>query len=410
MTFMYGDAFSGEALDPRLPVGAGLPVRPSPVLGWLVAIAVLRRALVVAAGTAFVALDSTHSWFPKQWDRTRRADRGRKSPSSAVSTSCIRSRSGTSRPKAFEKQLGDERRRDAAECGPSRARRSSVPLGRIHRRQGRPLRRVRHVGVVGHAWRSTTLRDRGHHRAGDDARRRAPRDARARVDARVCRISTSTSRSCRSGGGTSNSGDSVGAEGACRRRRRADPGRLPASSCRPADQKEYAREDRGGVGNRVDRPRRRRRRRSSNLLSGAPYQFGPSTVRVLLESGGNRRRERRADRPGPVDRECSPRPVMSTLAVPVDAPMPSADGTVVKDGPESFGPFEMFLTLAHADRPGPRPGGRRLGRRRPRSPSEQRVTCYRVAVAPNDRRSRESSSARCRTGPRAGSDLDRRGG
>src|SRR5882724_6272532 len=67
---MYGDAFSGETYAPAYSDDAASagPPRPRGALGRSIAIAVLAALLSATAGTAFVALDSTHSWFPKKWD------------------------------------------------------------------------------------------------------------------------------------------------------------------------------------------------------------------------------------------------------------------------------------------------------------------------------------------------------
>ncbi len=67
---MYGEPFTGDTLAPAYSDDAAStgPPRPRGALGRSLAIAVLAALLSATAGTAFVALDSTNSWFPKKWD------------------------------------------------------------------------------------------------------------------------------------------------------------------------------------------------------------------------------------------------------------------------------------------------------------------------------------------------------
>ncbi|TML18476.1 MAG: hypothetical protein E6G39_03150 [Actinobacteria bacterium] len=118
-----------------------------------------------------------------------------------------------------------------------------------------------------------------------------------------------------------------------------------------------------------------------DLLSSAPYEFGPATIRVLLASGGNAAVD---------DALTGPTPSTGvfvesgdvTPPVAVEQPLLPPDGETA--GPaESFGPFEMFLTLAMRLDPGRAvvaadlvAGGRAVTFR------SRGTTCYRVVVQP----------------------------
>jgi hypothetical protein len=124
-----------------------------------------------------------------------------------------------------------------------------------------------------------------------------------------------------------------------------------------------------------------------DLLSGAPYEFGPSTVRVLLSAGGNSAVD---------DALTGPTPSTGvfvesgdiTPPVAVEQPLLPADG--VASGPaETFGPFETFVTLAMRLDPGRAlaaadvvAGGRAVTFR------SRGATCYRVVVQPAFQHSR----------------------
>jgi hypothetical protein len=110
----------------------------------------------------------------------------------------------------------------------------------------------------------------------------------------------------------------------------------------PADREEYARENRA-VGERVGRET------STvpdilSLLFGAPYEFGPLTVRVLNETDGDTAIN---------DALTGPTPSSALYVqagdvepgIPVDPPLPPDDGVAVGQ-PELFGPFEMYLAMA----------------------------------------------------------------
>jgi hypothetical protein len=151
-----------------------------------------------------------------------------------------------------------------------------------------------------------------------------------------------------------------------------------------ADRAEYQRED-SAEGDRVGDET------SSvpdilQVLDGAPYEFGPDTVRVLAASGGNRA----------VDDALTGEPPSSRVfvatgdvspALEVKVPTAPAGGITLGE-PETFGPFETFLTLGMRVDPvvalsaadivaGGEAVTYRMGTR----------TCYRVVVEPRIGRS-----------------------
>ena len=147
----------------------------------------------------------------------------------------------------------------------------------------------------------------------------------------------------------------------------------------PTEQKEYHREN-DAEGARVGKET------TSvpaivDLLSSAPYEFGPATIRVLLASGGNAAIDEALTGPTPStgvfveSGDVSP-------PVAVEQPLLPPDG--VAAGPaEVFGPFEMFLTLGLRLDPGRAlaaadvvAGGRAVTFR------SRGTTCYRVVVQP----------------------------
>ena len=81
---------------------------------------------------------------------------------------------------------------------------------------------------------------------------------------------------------------------------------------------------------------------------GAPYEFGPSTIRVLLESGGNAAVNDALTGPLPSSGVFTKTGDL-TPAVRVDPPLPPSDGRVL-GMPDVIGPFETFLLLStHID-------------------------------------------------------------
>ncbi|MDQ1383037.1 MAG: hypothetical protein QOG65_416 [Actinomycetota bacterium] len=123
------------------------------------------------------------------------------------------------------------------------------------------------------------------------------------------------------------------------------------------------------------------------VLTSAPYEFGPQTVRVLVAAGGNRA----------VDAALTGAPPSSGVFVSTGDVAPAVDVTVpalpadgVRVGPtEAFGPFETLLTLAMRVDPvvalsaaDAVNGGEAVTYR------SGGATCYRVAVQPRLGRSR----------------------
>jgi len=381
---MYGDAFSGETFAPAYSDDAASagPPRPRGALGRSIAIAVLAALLSATAGTAFVALDSTHSWFPKKWDpqvapiadevaRLRGldfvhpvaiqylapADFEKKLGASDDVTNEVRAR--VEREEGVFRALGFLGGKDdllkgfnTAESSGTLAYYSFVDKDIIVR--GTTLD-VEHRVTIAHEL-THVLQDQHF----DLTKLERTADASETGDSGALRALVE--------------GDAVRIE---------DDYRKQLSK---ADQSEYARElaaesDRVGA-ETASTPK------IVDLLLGAPYQFGPSTIRVLFESGGNDAVNNALTGPVPSTEVFSQAGDVDP-PVPVEAPAPSPDG-VVKDDPESFGPFEMFLTLATridpvralavSDFVG---GGRAI------TFQSNGITCYRVAVAPNDSASRE---------------------
>jgi hypothetical protein len=146
-----------------------------------------------------------------------------------------------------------------------------------------------------------------------------------------------------------------------------------------AEQKEYDKED-AAEGARVGKET------ASvpdivELISGAPYELGPATIRVLLAAGGN----------SSIDAALTgPTPSTSIYIAPGDLTPPNSvddpllpSGAVARGTPESFGPFETFLTLSTRLAPGRAlqaadlvSGGRAAAFR------TGNTTCYRVVLSP----------------------------
>ena len=127
-----------------------------------------------------------------------------------------------------------------------------------------------------------------------------------------------------------------------------------------ADQSEYAREV-AAESDRVD-TETASTPKIVNLLLGAPYQFGPSTIRVLLESGGNDAVNNALT--GPV-----PSTEVFSQAGDVDPPVPvdarPGSGRRRQGRPGVVRAVRDVPHPGHADRPGPGTGSVRLRRRRP---------------------------------------------
>jgi hypothetical protein len=110
----------------------------------------------------------------------------------------------------------------------------------------------------------------------------------------------------------------------------------------PADRREYTREN--------DAELARVRRETTGvphilgMLGGAPYEFGPMTVRVLNATDGDTAINDALTGPTP----SSALYVQAgdvEAGVPVDPPQPPDDGVAVGQ-PEVFGPYEMYLAMS----------------------------------------------------------------
>jgi hypothetical protein len=110
----------------------------------------------------------------------------------------------------------------------------------------------------------------------------------------------------------------------------------------PAQRREYQRED------AAERARVRGETSSVphilGLLYGAPYEFGPATVRVLISSDGETAINDALTGPTPSS-GLYVRAGDVEHGVPVDPPLPPDDGVAV-GRPELFGPYEMYLAMA----------------------------------------------------------------
>jgi hypothetical protein len=146
-----------------------------------------------------------------------------------------------------------------------------------------------------------------------------------------------------------------------------------------AEQKEYDKEN-AAEGKRVGKET------SSvpdivQLISSAPYELGPATIRMLLVAGGNASVDRALTGPTP-STSIYIAPGDLTAPNPVDDPLlPS--GAVAQGSGESFGAFETFVTLATRLAPGRAlraadlvSGGRAVTFR------TGQTTCYRVELSP----------------------------
>ncbi len=328
---MYGHGFVGQVSERRDPLRS-------------VAVAVFVVLLSVAAGAVFVAAVSTRSWFPSRWDarvapiaaevaRLRGLDFEHPVPVRYLP------------PKEFEKLLGDDSNLSATE----------------RERVTRDEAVFRALGFIG--GKVDLLRAYETHQSSGtlayydpDHQEIIVRGTALDVAHRVTVAHELTHvlqdqhfdlRTLQKRAATSETGDASALKALVE----GDAVRIQddyLAQLSAAEQKEYQREN-DAEGARVGKET------ASvpdivDLLSGAPYEFGPSTVRVLLSAGGN-------------------------------AVLP-ADG--VAAGPaESFGPFETFVTLAMRLDPGRAlaaadviAGGRAVTFR------SRGSTCYRVVVQP----------------------------
>lgn len=371
---MYGEAFDDPARETGSP-------RPIGTLSRSIAIAVFAALLSAAAGSTFVALNSTESFFPKKWDpqvapiaaevaKLRGldfehpvaihylADKDFEKQLSATDDSGSDVQAEDDRDNAVFRSLGLVGGKDDLQKAEQTDESSGVlayydPAQKDIIVRGTTLD-VEHRVTIAHEL-THVLQDQHF----DLAKLQKQADVSNTGDSSALRALVE--------------GDAV----------RVQQDYLKQLST--TDQNEYDREDAAEgarVGNEtaavpdlVD------------LLFSAPYEFGPSTIRVLLESGGN-------DAVNDALTGPTPSTEVFTSAgdvdppVPVDAPAPSPDATDVSP-PEAFGPFEMYMTLALRIDPARSLAVANLvGGGQALSFKSNGITCYRVAVAPNDAASR----------------------
>jgi hypothetical protein len=381
---MYGDGFSREALAPAYADDPGTtgPPRPRGSLSRSIAIAVLAALLSATAGTAFVAVDSAHSWFPKKWD-----------PQIAPIAAEVAHLRGLDfvhpvpiqylAPADFEKKLG-------ASDDVSKEVRS-----RVEREEG-VFRALGFLGGKDDLLKGFSTSESSGTLAyysfvdKDIIVRGTTLDVEHRVTVaheltHVLQDQHFDLTKLEKAADASKTGDSSALQALVE----GDAVRIEddyRKQLSPGDQAEYQREV-AAESDRVD-TETASTPKIVNLLLGAPYQFGPSTIRVLLESGGNDAVNDALTGPVPSTEVFSQAGDVDP-PVPVDAPAPAPDA-VVKDDPESFGPFEMFLTLAtRIDPVRALAASDLVGGGRAVTFESNGLTCYRVAVAPNDSLARE---------------------
>jgi hypothetical protein len=120
------------------------------------------------------------------------------------------------------------------------------------------------------------------------------------------------------------------------------------------------------------------------LLFGAPYELGPFTIRMLLADGGNAKVDAALTGPTPTSADF----VQAGLIAPPPPNLPApviVEGEVAVGTPESFGAFELYVTLASRGDAGAALtaadavlGGRAQGLRR------RGTYCYRATLATRD--------------------------
>ncbi len=367
---MYGDAFVGPAVT-----------QPRRDRLRSFGIAALAALLCAAAGSAFVSARSTQSWFPKAWD-----------PRVAPIAAAVSRLRGLAfvhpvaieylAPKDFQKQLGtgsDLSATDRAEV----TREAAVfrALGLLG-------------GKVDLLKAESTSQASGTLAFYDPAReeiivRGATLDVAHRVTVaheltHVLQDQHFNLPKLQKAAASSKTGDSGALKGLVE----GDAVRIQndyVKQLSAADNKEYQRED--------DAESARIGKETASvpdivdLLSAAPYEFGPATIQVLFGAGGNSAVNDALTGPT-LSTEVFTEPGDVTPPVFVADPLPSPDGVKV-GAAESFGPFELFLTLAMRIDPGEAlatadlvAGGRALTFR------SQGETCYRVVLAPTNEPSR----------------------
>ncbi len=376
---MYGDAFAGTLADEGLAdegTATG-PPRPQGSLSRSIAIALLAALLSAAAGSAFVAMDSTSSWFPKKWDaqvapiadevaRLRGLDFVH-----PVSIEYLA-------PAAFEKELG------ASDDVSNEVRAEAEREEGVFRALGFLGGKDDLLKGFSTSESSGTLAFYSFvHK--DIIVRGTTLDVEHRVTiahelTHVLQDQHFDLTKLEKQAADSDTGDSSALQALVEgdATRIEDDYRKQLST---NDQREYERElaaEGARIGKEtVSTPP------FIDLLLGAPYEFGPSTVRVLLESGGNAAVNDALTGPTP-STEVYSEPGDVSPPVPVDPPAPSADG-IVQGDPESFGPFETYLMLALRIDPARAlaasdlvAGGRAI------TFVSNGLTCYRASLATDD--------------------------
>ena len=121
-----------------------------------------------------------------------------------------------------------------------------------------------------------------------------------------------------------------------------------------------------------------------DLLFGAPYEFGPQTIRMLVAAGGNRAVDAALTGPTPTSADF----VQAGLIAPPPPNLPApiiARGEKTEGSGEAFGAFELYVMLATRDDPAAAlsaadaiVGGRAQGLRR------NGTYCYRATLATRD--------------------------
>jgi hypothetical protein len=361
-TGMYGYAFADSARNRR-------------DRARVVGIAVFAALIAVAVGAAFVTTSSARSWFPSKWD-------ARVAP---IAAEVARLRGlAFEHPvqirylaaKDFEKQLGDQGRQTAAE----REQISSEEA--VLRALGLIGGNVNLGAAVDTSQKSATLA------FYDPASKEIfVRGTTLDVEHRVTIAHELTHvlqdqhfdlQKLQKRAADSKTGDAS----ALRALYEGDAVRIQQdylAHLSKADQQEYDKED-AAEGTRVGKET------ASvpdivQVISSAPYELGPATIRVLLAAGGN----------ASVDGALTgPTPSTSIYIAPGDLTPPNSvadpllpSGAVARGTPEPFGPFETFLTLATRLDPARAlqaadlvSGGRAVTFR------TGNTTCYRVAVSP----------------------------
>jgi hypothetical protein len=357
------------------------PARERRAPSRLVGVSIFAAAIAVAGGAVFVSVSSAGSWFPRRWD-------ARVEP---IAAEVARLRGLTFEhpvmiqylaPKEFEKQLGDDGQMTADD-------RAEL------KREEAVLRAVGLVGgkvdlgsAVNTSEKSSTLAY--YDPASQEIFVRGTTlDAEHRVTlahelTHVLQDQHFDLQKLQKRATDSKTGDASALKALIE----GDAVRIQQDYLEhlsKADQKEYDREN-ASEGERVGKET------ASvpeivQLLSSAPYEFGPSTIRVLLEAGGN----------SAVDAALTgPTPSSSIFVAPGDLAPPIAvdepllpSGAVAQGSAEAFGPSETYLTLSVRLEPARAleaadlvSGGRAVTFR------TAGTTCYRVAMSPTAARHR----------------------